>query len=198
MDVVLPKIWYMHKLKWCFNFKSGPFLQHAADERIRLEELRQKVQMFFLFKHLERFLLKCLTIFNFDTQVLSGEAKTVKFLDAEQELVRLCLILHYFWLLIFEYLRFCYLWFQKLPEIGYQLLHNYAESVKEWGWICNIHAQDSKSFKRYFLCHGSSCSNAWERYYAVHPFSSSSVVISVSRQRFIPLVSLFYSSTRKS
>ncbi|KAI4327844.1 hypothetical protein L6164_020260 [Bauhinia variegata] len=70
--------------------------QHAADERIRLEELRQKV--------------------------LSGEAKTITYLDAEKELV--------------------------LPEIGYQLLHNYAEQVKDWGWICNIHTQDSKSFKR--------------------------------------------------
>ncbi|XP_048334561.2 DNA mismatch repair protein MLH3 [Ziziphus jujuba] len=70
--------------------------QHAADERIRLEELRQKV--------------------------LSGEARTIMYLDAEQELM--------------------------LPEIGYQLLHNYAESVKDWGWICNIHAQDSRSFKR--------------------------------------------------
>lgn len=26
------------------NFSSGPFLQHAADERIRLEELRKKVK----------------------------------------------------------------------------------------------------------------------------------------------------------
>ncbi|KAJ7953230.1 DNA mismatch repair protein MLH3 [Quillaja saponaria] len=70
--------------------------QHAADERIRLEELRQKV--------------------------LSGEAKTITYLDAEQELV--------------------------LPEIGYQLLHNYTEQIKDWGWICNVHAQDPKSFKR--------------------------------------------------
>ncbi|KAM6540464.1 hypothetical protein CsatB_004911 [Cannabis sativa] len=70
--------------------------QHAADERIRLEELRQKV--------------------------LSGEAKEITFLDAEKELM--------------------------LPEIGHQLLHSYAKEIKEWGWICNIHAQDSKSFKR--------------------------------------------------
>ncbi|GKV30207.1 hypothetical protein SLEP1_g39048 [Rubroshorea leprosula] len=70
--------------------------QHAADERIRLEELRQKV--------------------------LSGEAKTVTYLDTEQELI--------------------------MPEIGYQLLHNYAEQIKYWGWICNIHAEDSRSFKR--------------------------------------------------
>uniref|UniRef100_A0A0A0L1I8 MutL C-terminal dimerisation domain-containing protein n=1 Tax=Cucumis sativus TaxID=3659 RepID=A0A0A0L1I8_CUCSA len=69
--------------------------QHAADERIRLEDLRQKL--------------------------LSGEAKTTAYLDAEHELV--------------------------LPEIGYQLLYNYADQVKEWGWICNIHAQDSKSFR---------------------------------------------------
>ncbi|RDX87164.1 DNA mismatch repair protein MLH3, partial [Mucuna pruriens] len=70
--------------------------QHAADERIRLEELRQKV--------------------------LSGEAKTITYLDGEQELV--------------------------LPEIGYQLLHSYSEQIKDWGWICNIHAQNSESFRR--------------------------------------------------
>ncbi|KAK0604478.1 hypothetical protein LWI29_015995 [Acer saccharum] len=70
--------------------------QHAADERIRLEELRHKV--------------------------LSGEAKTMTYLDAEQELV--------------------------LPEIGYQLLHSYAEQIKDWGWICNIHNQSSKSFEK--------------------------------------------------
>ncbi|KAK2657642.1 hypothetical protein Ddye_010694 [Dipteronia dyeriana] len=70
--------------------------QHAADERIRLEELRYKV--------------------------LSGEAKTMTYLDAEQELV--------------------------LPEIGYQLLHSYAEQIKDWGWICNIHNQSSKSFEK--------------------------------------------------
>ncbi|XP_019423949.1 PREDICTED: DNA mismatch repair protein MLH3 isoform X1 [Lupinus angustifolius] len=70
--------------------------QHAADERIRLEELRQKV--------------------------LSGEAKAITYLDAEQELV--------------------------LPEIGYQMLHSYCEQIKDWGWICNIHTQNSESFKR--------------------------------------------------
>ncbi|CAJ1930674.1 unnamed protein product [Sphenostylis stenocarpa] len=70
--------------------------QHAADERIRLEEFRQKV--------------------------LSGEAKTVTYLDAEQDLV--------------------------LPEIGYQLLHSYSEQIKDWGWICNIHAKNSESFRR--------------------------------------------------
>ncbi|MED6122852.1 hypothetical protein PIB30_043782 [Stylosanthes scabra] len=68
--------------------------QHAADERIRLEELRQKV--------------------------LSGEAKGITYLDAEQELV--------------------------LPEIGYQLLHSYSEQIKYWGWMCNIHVH-SKPFK---------------------------------------------------
>ncbi|KAH7566166.1 hypothetical protein JRO89_XS08G0108900 [Xanthoceras sorbifolium] len=70
--------------------------QHAADERIRLEELRKKV--------------------------LSGEAKTITYMDAEQELV--------------------------LPEIGYQLLHSYAEQIKDWGWICNFHNQSSTSFKK--------------------------------------------------
>ncbi|MED6143477.1 hypothetical protein PIB30_006739 [Stylosanthes scabra] len=69
--------------------------QHAADERIRLEELRQKV--------------------------LSGEAKGITYLDAEQELV--------------------------LPEIGYQLLHSYSQQIKDWGWMCNIHVH-SEPFKR--------------------------------------------------
>ncbi|CAI9272212.1 unnamed protein product [Lactuca saligna] len=70
--------------------------QHAADERIRLEDLRKKV--------------------------LSGKMKTICYLDAEQELV--------------------------LPEIGYQLLINYSEQIKKWGWICNFHAQSSVSFKK--------------------------------------------------
>ncbi|KAM1844018.1 hypothetical protein ACFX13_018485 [Malus domestica] len=73
--------------------------QHTADERIRLEELHQKV--------------------------LSGEgeAKAITFLDVEQELV--------------------------LPEIGYQLLHNYAKPVEGWGWLCNTLAEGSGSFKRH-------------------------------------------------
>ncbi|KAI3462297.1 hypothetical protein Pfo_018960 [Paulownia fortunei] len=71
--------------------------QHAADERIRLEELRHKV--------------------------LSGEMKTITYLDAERELV--------------------------LPEIGYQLLHNYAAQIQTWGWICNIHSQDTSSFSKH-------------------------------------------------
>ncbi|XP_058187200.1 DNA mismatch repair protein MLH3 isoform X1 [Rhododendron vialii] len=70
--------------------------QHAADERIRLEELRQKV--------------------------LSEGKKTVTYLDSEQKLV--------------------------LPEIEYQLLHTYAEQIQSWGWLCNIHARGSKSFKK--------------------------------------------------
>ncbi|CAL5361302.1 unnamed protein product [Camellia sinensis] len=70
--------------------------QHAADERIRLEELRQKV--------------------------LSGETKTVTYLDTEQKLV--------------------------LPEIGYQLLHNYANQIQNWGWLCNIRSLGSRSFKK--------------------------------------------------
>ncbi|XP_070024073.1 DNA mismatch repair protein MLH3 isoform X1 [Nicotiana sylvestris] len=70
--------------------------QHAADERIRLEELREKV--------------------------LSGQMRTTTYLDSEQELV--------------------------MPEIGYQLLHNYAEQIQNWGWICNIHSQASRSFTR--------------------------------------------------
>ncbi|KAL1566679.1 DNA mismatch repair protein MLH3 isoform X1 [Salvia divinorum] len=72
--------------------------QHAADERIKLEELRSKV--------------------------LSGEMKSIKYLDSEHELV--------------------------LPEIGYQLLHNYAEQIQTWGWICNIHSsQDANSFTKH-------------------------------------------------
>ncbi|KAL3525170.1 hypothetical protein ACH5RR_013542 [Cinchona calisaya] len=68
--------------------------QHAADERIRLEELRQKV--------------------------LSGEMKQITFLEAEQELL--------------------------LPEIGYQLLHNYVDQIENWGWICNISGPGARSF----------------------------------------------------
>ncbi|CAL5371277.1 unnamed protein product [Camellia sinensis] len=67
--------------------------QHAADERIRLEELRQKV--------------------------LSGEMKTVTYLDTKQKLV--------------------------LPEIGYQLLHNYADQIQNWGWLCNIRSLGSRN-----------------------------------------------------
>ncbi|CAN4083588.1 unnamed protein product [Withania somnifera] len=70
--------------------------QHAADERIRLEELREKV--------------------------LSGQNRTTTYLDSEQDLV--------------------------MPEIGYQLLHNYADQIQNWGWICNIHSQASRSFTR--------------------------------------------------
>uniref|UniRef100_A0A2P2LHF7 MutL C-terminal dimerisation domain-containing protein n=2 Tax=Rhizophora mucronata TaxID=61149 RepID=A0A2P2LHF7_RHIMU len=70
--------------------------QHAADERIQLEELRQKV--------------------------LSGQAKTVTYLDSEEELM--------------------------LPEIGHQLLLSYAEQIREWGWICNIQAQGSATFTK--------------------------------------------------
>ncbi|KAA3457610.1 DNA mismatch repair protein MLH3 isoform X2 [Gossypium australe] len=70
--------------------------QHAADERIQLEELRRKV--------------------------LSGEGKSVAYLDTEKELI--------------------------LPEMGYQLLHNYSEQIRHWGWICDFHTQDSRSFKK--------------------------------------------------
>ncbi|XP_019182752.1 PREDICTED: DNA mismatch repair protein MLH3 isoform X2 [Ipomoea nil] len=70
--------------------------QHAADERIRLEELRRKV--------------------------LSGELRRTNYLDSEQELV--------------------------MPEIGFQLLHDYAEQIQNWGWICNVHSQGSRSFTR--------------------------------------------------
>nr|VDC84217.1 unnamed protein product [Brassica rapa] len=70
--------------------------QHAADERIRLEELRKKV--------------------------LAGEARTVTYLSANQELV--------------------------LPEMGYQLLQSYSDQIREWGWICSINVEGSTSFKK--------------------------------------------------
>ncbi|KAF9612376.1 hypothetical protein IFM89_039277, partial [Coptis chinensis] len=70
--------------------------QHAADERIRLEEFRRKV--------------------------LSGEGKSVSYLESEQDLV--------------------------LPEAGFQLLQNYSEQIQKWGWICNVHAQGSGSFTK--------------------------------------------------
>lgn len=70
--------------------------QHAADERIRLEEMRQKV--------------------------LSGELKSINYLEKEKHLV--------------------------LPEMAYQLLCNYAEHIKHWGWICNIFSQNSGSFTK--------------------------------------------------
>ncbi|GER51106.1 MutL DNA mismatch repair protein [Striga asiatica] len=71
--------------------------QHAADERIRLEALRLKV--------------------------LSGEMKTITYLDAEQQMA--------------------------LPEFGYQLLQNYAAQIQSWGWMCNIHSQDASSFSKH-------------------------------------------------
>ncbi|CAH9133600.1 unnamed protein product [Cuscuta epithymum] len=70
--------------------------QHAADERIRVEELRRKV--------------------------LSGKMRTTTYLDCEQDLV--------------------------VPETGFQLLHDYAEQIQEWGWICNINTQGSRPFVR--------------------------------------------------
>ncbi|MCD7446477.1 hypothetical protein HAX54_007791 [Datura stramonium] len=35
-----------------------------------------------------------------------------------------------------------------MPEIGYQLLHDYADQIQNWGWICNIHSQASRSLTR--------------------------------------------------
>ncbi|KAL3629906.1 hypothetical protein CASFOL_026218 [Castilleja foliolosa] len=70
--------------------------QHAADERIRLEDLRVKV--------------------------LSGEMKSITYLDDEQEMV--------------------------FPEVGYQLLQNFASRIQSWGWICNIHSWDTSSFSK--------------------------------------------------
>ncbi|XP_074584609.1 DNA mismatch repair protein MLH3-like isoform X2 [Curcuma longa] len=70
--------------------------QHAADERIRLEELRRKV--------------------------LSGEGREITYLDSEEELV--------------------------LPEMGFQLLHKYAEKIKAWGWIFNSQSQLPELFNK--------------------------------------------------
>ncbi|XP_078432882.1 MUTL protein homolog 3 isoform X2 [Wolffia australiana] len=70
--------------------------QHAADERIRVEELRQKI--------------------------MSGEGCSITYLDSEKEL--------------------------GLPEIGLQLVQNYADQIKRWGWICSFHVPHSGSFAR--------------------------------------------------
>ncbi|KAF3789102.1 hypothetical protein EJ110_NYTH19619 [Nymphaea thermarum] len=70
--------------------------QHAADERIRLEELRQNV--------------------------LSGKGKTISYLEYGKELL--------------------------LPEFGFQLLQNYTDQIRRWGWICDIHAENMCSFTR--------------------------------------------------
>lgn len=50
MRICLHKISHAHEFSWCSDFDSNSFLQHAGDERIRLEELRQKVLIYFLFK----------------------------------------------------------------------------------------------------------------------------------------------------
>ncbi|XP_055802937.1 uncharacterized protein LOC129872092 isoform X1 [Solanum dulcamara] len=49
-----------------------------------------------------------------------------------------------------RYERICFeeLLEKVMPEIGYQLLHNYADQIQNWGWICNIHSQASRSFTR--------------------------------------------------
>ncbi|XP_049932102.1 DNA mismatch repair protein MLH3 isoform X2 [Nymphaea colorata] len=70
--------------------------QHAADERIRLEELHQNV--------------------------LSGKGKSISYLEYGKELV--------------------------LPEFGFQLLQNYTDQIRRWGWICDIHAENMCSFTR--------------------------------------------------
>ena len=31
-------------------------------------------------------------------------------------------------------------------EIGYKFLHNYADQMQNWGWICSIHYQASRLF----------------------------------------------------
>ena len=80
-----------------------------------------------------------------------GEVKTITFLDIEQELVCSEIMLCKVSVSNFSRLLVLVAIIQMLPEIGYQLLHNYAEPIKEWGWRCNIHAQDSGSFKRLFF-----------------------------------------------
>ncbi|KAK6797891.1 hypothetical protein RDI58_005593 [Solanum bulbocastanum] len=87
--LILPFIFVEH-------YTHRRVLQHDADERIRLEELCEKLP--------------------------SGQKRTTTFLDSEQEIV--------------------------MPEINYQLLHNYADHIQNWGWICNIHSQPSRSFTR--------------------------------------------------
>ncbi|KAE8707174.1 MUTL protein, putative isoform 3 [Hibiscus syriacus] len=59
-------------------------------------------------------------------QVLSGEGKSVTYLDTEKELVYL--------------VSSCQRWDQ--------LLHTYPEPIRQWGWICDFRTQDSRSFKK--------------------------------------------------
>ncbi|XP_038970989.1 DNA mismatch repair protein MLH3 isoform X7 [Phoenix dactylifera] len=106
--------------------------QHAADERIRLEELRRKV--------------------------LSGEGIGITYLDPEQELV--CLSDYPF--LMQPVSMFTYFWYfdidcllplfvyrcQVLPEMGLQLLQKYREQIQQWGWICSTPSQPSESFTK--------------------------------------------------
>uniref|UniRef100_A0A3Q7F973 Uncharacterized protein n=1 Tax=Solanum lycopersicum TaxID=4081 RepID=A0A3Q7F973_SOLLC len=35
-----------------------------------------------------------------------------------------------------------------IPEIGYQLLHNYADQIQNRYWTCNVHSQASRSCTR--------------------------------------------------
>ncbi|MQM04942.1 hypothetical protein Taro_037745 [Colocasia esculenta] len=53
---------------------------------------------------------------------MSGEGRSIHYLDLEQELL--------------------------LPEIGLQLLQNYGEQIKRWGWICSSHVQCSGPFTK--------------------------------------------------
>ncbi|XP_055806455.1 uncharacterized protein LOC129875047 [Solanum dulcamara] len=55
-------------------------------------------------------------------KVLLEKMRTTTYPDSEQELI--------------------------MPGIGYLLLHNYADQIQNWGWICNIHSQASGSFTR--------------------------------------------------
>ncbi|XP_062198745.1 DNA mismatch repair protein MLH3 isoform X2 [Phragmites australis] len=105
--------------------------QHAADERIRLEELRNKV--------------------------LSEEGHGITYLDSEEELVchiylsafaALCqynICEHVFILRCVVFYPIC---FQSLPETGFQLFQKYAEQIQKWGWIINSCSNSSESFKK--------------------------------------------------
>lgn len=51
-------------------------------------------------------------------------------------------------LFIYELLTVLCLKQQVLPESGHQLLQNYAELIRNWGWICSLNTESSRSFKK--------------------------------------------------
>ncbi|MCD7448699.1 hypothetical protein HAX54_045638 [Datura stramonium] len=97
--------------------------------------------------------------------VLSGKKRTTTYLDSEQERMRLwscnvriefifalCVLAcgKFLKLIITANIDFesLTMLLRVMPEISYQLLHNYADQIQNWGWICNIHSQASRSFTR--------------------------------------------------